>query len=103
MDREEILRRAQREGNAEYEAAVYARILRHSVLFLTLVCLLFFLAERLWPGKDAAFAFPAILSAHAAFINLAAHVRLRQRGRLVYALLFTLSFVVFALNYASLL
>ena len=55
MDKEEILRRAQMEGNGEYEDHVQLQILRRSVLVILGLCAVFWLARasRAWMAGEA--------------------------------------------------
>lgn len=104
MKKEEILRRAQLEGNGEYEDHVQLQILRRSVLVILGLCAVFWLvrASRAWmAGASQAnvWDYPAIATGYAAFVHLWMYRRLKMRVNLVGGLLCLLAFVIFVVQF----
>jgi len=99
MNREEILEKARKEGNGEYEEQLYGQILRQGTLLLTVLCMVFWILQRcqLLRTETAPlglFGFPAILMGYAAYVYLATYVRMKRRSYLLYGVAFAVGFVV---------
>lgn len=99
MNREEILEKARKEGNGEYEEQLYGQILRQGTLLLTVLCMVFWILQRcqLLRTETAPlglFGFPAILMGYAAYVYLATYVRMKRRSHLLYGAAFAVGFVV---------
>ncbi len=103
MKKEDILQKARREGNNEYEQQRYDRIMRRSALAVFALCAFFWLARSIRAGMaglaDGAFELPAIVTGYAAFIELWTWHRLRGRMQLVCGLLFLAGFVIFTARF----
>ena len=104
MKKEEVLRRAQLEGNGEYEDQVQLQILRRSVLVILGLCAAFWLvrASRAWMAGDSqanVWDYPAIATGYAAFVHLWMYRRLKMRVNLVGGLCCLLGFVIFVVQF----
>ena len=104
MEKEEILRRARKEGNAEYEEQIQGRILRYSVLAIVGLCGLFWLvrAGRAWAAgmpQVNAWDYPAIATGYGAFVYLWMYRRLGRRMDLLCGVCCLLGFVIFGVQF----
>lgn len=104
MDKDEILRKAQKDRNGEYEEKTYSRILNGSVFVVVGLCVFFWLSKNIHADlmgleQVSAFEFPAILMGYASFVYLGTFMKLKSKWHLVCGIFFTIGFVIFLVQY----
>ena len=98
MKKEEILQKARREGNGEYEEGVQGRIMTRSALAVVALCAFFWLDRLGLPEVDA-WELPAIATGYAAFVHLWMYARLKTRVNLVGGLCCLVGFLAFTARF----
>lgn len=104
MKKEDILQKARKEGNGEYEERIQGRIMTRSALAVVALCAFFWLArvfqaDRLALPEVDAWELPAIATGYAAFVHLWMYARLKTRVNLVGGLCCLVGFLAFTARF----
>ena len=93
MKKEEILQKARREGNGEYEEGVQGRIMTRSALAVVALCAFFWLARVFQADRLG------LATGYAAFVHLWMYARLKTRVNLVGGLCCLVGFLAFTARF----